>query len=248
VLFRSVEEKDIPDDYKDMAELWRHDLIERVAELDDTLAEKFLEDQEITPDEIRAALRKGTIALKIHPTFCGAALQNIGVQRLIDGVIDYLPNPTEVPDVQGTDIKDATKKISRPHSEDAPFSGLVFKIVNDAHGDLTYIRVYSGVLEKGTRVLNSNNGRREIVSRIFEMHAKDRQARDTAKAGEIAKIRETDGETALAIADATGSSQAAIDYLGLDITATGGPDGVDVEGGNVETPPGALVGAGAAAQ
>jgi len=183
-----VEEKDIPDDYKDMAELWRHDLIERAAELDDALTEKFLEDQDITPDEIRVALRKGTIALKIHPTFCGAALQNIGVQRLIDGVIDYLPNPTEVPEVQGTDVKDASKKITRPHSEDAPFSGLVFKIVNDAHGDLTYIRVYSGVLEKGTRVLNSNNGRREIVSRIFEMHAKDRQARDNAKAGEIVAI------------------------------------------------------------
>ncbi len=183
-----VEERDIPDKYKEMAELWHHDLVERVAEMDDALTEKFLEDQEITPDEIRAALRKGTIALKIHPTFCGAALQNIGVQRLIDGVIDYLPNPTEVPDVQGTDLKDADKKISRPHSEDAPFSGLVFKIVNDAHGDLTYIRIYSGILEKGTRVLNSNNGRREIVSRIFEMHAKDRLARDNAKAGEIVAI------------------------------------------------------------
>jgi elongation factor G len=183
-----VEEKDIPDDYKETAELWRHDLIERVAELDDTLTEKFLEDQEITPDEIRAALRKGTIALEIHPTYCGSALQNIGVQRLIDGVIDYLPNPTEVPEVQGTDVKDSEKKITRPHNEDAPFSGLVFKIVNDAHGDLTYIRIYSGVLEKGTRVLNSNNGRREIVSRIFEMHAKDRLARDNAKAGEIVAI------------------------------------------------------------
>jgi elongation factor G len=183
-----VEEKEIPDDYKDMAELWHHDLVERAAELDDELTDKFLNDDDLTADEIRSALRKGTIALKIHPTYCGAALQNIGVQRLIDGVIDYLPNPTEVPEVQGTDLKDPTKKLTRPHSEDAPFSGLVFKIVNDAHGDLTYIRIYSGVLEKGTRVLNSNNGRREIVSRIFEMHAKDRQARDNAKAGEIVAI------------------------------------------------------------
>ena len=110
------------------------------------------------------------------------------MQRLIDGVIDYLPNPTEVPEVQGTDVKDATKKIKRPHDEEAPFSGLVFKIVNDMHGDLTYVRIYSGVLEKGTRVLNSNNGRREIVSRIFEMHAKDRIARENAKAGEIVAI------------------------------------------------------------
>jgi elongation factor G len=183
-----VEEREIPEKYKEMAELWRHDLIERAAELDDHLTEKFLEDQEITPDEIRAALRKGTLARKAHPTFCGSALQNIGVQRVIDGVIDYLPNPTEVPEVQGTDVKDSTKKITRPHTEDAPFSGLVFKIVNDSHGDLTYVRIYSGVLEKGTRVLNSNNGKREIVSRIFEMHAKDRIARETAKAGEIVAI------------------------------------------------------------
>ncbi len=183
-----VEEKDIPDEYKEAAEMWRHELVERAAELDDDLTEKFLEDQEITSDEIRAALRKGTLARKAHPTFCGSALQNIGVQRVIDGVIDYLPNPTQVPEVQGTDLKDPDKKLTRPHSEDAPFSGLVFKIVNDAHGDLTYVRIYSGVLEKGTRVLNSNNGRREIVSRIFEMHAKDRQARDDAKAGEIVAV------------------------------------------------------------
>ncbi len=183
-----VEERDIPDDYKEMAELWHHELVERAAELDDDLTEKFLNDDDLSPDEIRAALRKGTIARLIHPTYCGSALQNIGVQRLIDGVIEYLPNPTEVPDVQGTDVKDSEKKISRPHNEEAPFSGLVFKIVNDAHGDLTYIRVYSGILEKGTRVLNSNNGRREIVSRIFEMHAKDRLARDNAKAGEIVAI------------------------------------------------------------
>lgn len=183
-----VEEREIPEEYKEKALKWHHDLVERAAELDDDLTEKFLNDDDLDPDEIRAALRKGTIAREIHPTYCGSALQNIGVQRLIDGVIEYLPNPTEVPDVQGTDVKDSTKKISRPHSESAPFSGLVFKIVNDAHGDLTYVRIYSGVLEKGTRVLNSNNGRREIVSRIFEMHAKDRQARDNAKAGEIVAI------------------------------------------------------------
>jgi len=183
-----VEEKDIPDEYKEAADMWRHELVERAAELDDDLTEKFLEDQEITSDEIRAALRKGTLARKAHPTFCGSALQNIGVQRVIDGVIDYLPNPTQVPEVQGTDLKDPDKKLTRPHSEDASFSGLVFKIVNDAHGDLTYVRIYSGVLQKGTRVLNSNNGRREIVSRIFEMHAKDRQARDDAKAGEIVAV------------------------------------------------------------
>jgi elongation factor G len=118
----------------------------------------------------------------------GSALKYIGVQRLLDGVIEYLPNPTEVPDVRGTDLKDKTKELTRPHSSEAPFSALVFKIVNDAHGDLTYARIYSGVLHKGTRVLNANNGRKEIISRIFEMHAKDRIARDQAESGEIVAL------------------------------------------------------------
>lgn len=184
-----VEEREIPDDLREEAEVWHHQLVEQAAELDDALTEKYLEDESsITADEIRAAMRKGTIARKVHPVFCGSALKYIGVQRLLDGVIDYLPNPTEVPDVEGTDVNDKTKKMTRPHSTDAPFSALVFKIVNDAHGDLTYVRVYSGVMEKGSRVLNANNGRKEIVSRIFEMHAKDRLARDDAKAGEIVAL------------------------------------------------------------
>ena len=184
-----VEQRDIPDDLMDEAQQWHHELVEGAAELDDALTEKYLEDESsITADEIRAALRKGTIERKIHPTFCGSALKYIGVQRLIDGVIDYLPMPTEVPDVQGMDIHDPEKKMSRPHDETAPFSALVFKIVNDAHGDLTYARVYSGTLKKGSRVLNPGNSKREIVSRIFEMHAKDRQARDDAKAGEIVAL------------------------------------------------------------
>ena len=184
-----VEERDIPDDLMDEAKDWHHKLVEQAAELDDDLTEKYLEDESsITAEEIRAAMRKGTIERRVHPVFCGSALKYIGVQRLLDGVIDYLPNPTEVPDVEGTDVRDKTKKLTRPHSTEAPFSALVFKIVNDAHGDLTYARVYSGVMEKGSRVLNSNNGKREIVSRIFEMHAKDRLARDDAKAGEIVAL------------------------------------------------------------
>ncbi|WP_428389871.1 elongation factor G [Mucisphaera sp.] len=184
----TVTEADIPDNLKDEADQRRHDLIEKVAELDDTLTEKFLMEEEITTEEIKKALRDATIALKAHPVFCGSALQNIGVQRLLDGIVDYLPNPTEVPEVQGTDPKDAEVKLSRPHDKDAPLSALVFKIVNDQHGDLTYVRIYSGTLEKGTRVLNSNNGKREIVSRIFEMHSKDRIARETAEAGEIVAV------------------------------------------------------------
>ena len=184
-----VEERDIPENLKEEVDVWRHELVEKAAELDDALLEQYLEDDSsITVDQIRAALRKGVIERTIHPVFCGSALKYIGVQRLIDGVIDYLPNPTEVPEVQGTDVKDADKKLTRPHDGQAPFSALVFKIVNDAHGDLTYARIYSGTLEKGSRVLNSNNGRREIVSRIFEMHAKDRIAKDSAAAGEIVAL------------------------------------------------------------
>ena len=184
----TITEKDIPEDYQAKAEELRETLIERAAECDDELTEKFLEEGTLTNDEVKRALRTGTLARTIHPTFCGSALQNIGVQKLLDGIVDYLPNPTEVPDTEGTDPDDADKRLTRPHSEDAPLSLLVFKVVNDAHGDLTYVRIYSGKLEKGTRVLNSNNGKREIVSRIFEMHANDRIARDEALAGEIVAV------------------------------------------------------------
>ncbi len=184
-----VEERDIPAELADEAAKWRHELVEKAAECDDTLLEKYLEDEtSITNEEIRAALRKGTLGHLICPVFTGSALKYIGVQRLIDGVVDYLPNPTEVPEVQGQDVNDAEKKITRPHDENAPLSALVFKIVSDQHGDLTYARIYSGKLEKGTRVLNSNNGKKEIVSRLFEMHAKDRISKDFAAAGSIVAV------------------------------------------------------------
>jgi elongation factor G len=183
-----VEERDIPAELVDEAKKWRHTLEERAAELDDHLTEKFVMEQPLTPEEIRAAIRKGTIAQTIFPTFCGSALKYIGVQRLLDGVIDYLPNPQEVPEVQGTDPRDKTKKLSRPHDPTAPFSALVFKVVSDTHGDLTYARIYSGTLEKGSRVLNPGNGKKEIVSRIFEMHAKERIAREKCDAGDIVAL------------------------------------------------------------
>ena len=184
-----VEERDIPADLVETAELWRHELVEKAAEHDDTLMEKYLDDETaVTQDEIRAALRKGTIALQCTPVFCGAALKNIGVQRLLNGVIEYLPNPTEVPNVEGTDPRDKQKKMTRPHSEDAPFSGLVFKVVSDSHGDLTYVRIYSGKLERGVRVLNPGNNKKENVSRIFEMNAKERVPLDAAGTGQIVAV------------------------------------------------------------
>ena len=184
-----VEQRDIPDDMVEMSELWRHDLVERAAELDDSLTEKYLEDEStITPEEIQSAIRIGTTGHACVPVLCGAALKNIGIQRLLNAAIDYLPNPTEVPDVAGVDPRDDSKALTRPSSDDASFSALVFKVVSDSHGDLTYARIYSGTLPKGTRVLNPGNGRKENISRIYEMHAKDRQAIDVAHAGHIVAL------------------------------------------------------------
>jgi len=185
----TVEERDIPEEMMDMAQLWRHELVEKAAELDDALAEKYITDEStITSEEIRAALRAGCISRRVYPVFCGSALKYIGVQRLLDGVVHYLPNPTECPRVEGVDPKDPEVTMTRPHSDDAPFSALVFKVVSDIHGDLTYIRVYSGRLSKGDRVLNPVNGKRENVSRIYEMHAKDRLSLDSVGSGQIVAV------------------------------------------------------------
>ena len=183
-----VEEREIPDNMREQVTIWRHKLVEKAAELDDDLTEKFIMEEEISEAEIREVLRKGTLTKQVHPTFCGAALKNIGVQRLLDGVIDYLPNPTQVPAIKGVNPHNHEETLTRPPSEDAPFSALVFKVVSDAHGDLTYARVYSGKLNRGSRVLNANNGKKESISRIFEMHAKERIAREDAKAGEIVAL------------------------------------------------------------
>ncbi len=184
-----IEQRPIPDDMTETAQRWHHTLVEKAAELDDNLTEQYVEDESsITPDQIRAALRRGTIELRCVPVFCGAALRNIGIQRLLNGVIDYLPNPTEVPEVEGTDPADPLKKISRARTTDAPFSALVFKVVSDIHGDLTYVRVYSGRITKGSRLLNPINRKKEIISRIFEMHAKDRVPLEAIEAGQIAAV------------------------------------------------------------
>ncbi|WP_428939994.1 elongation factor G [Fontivita pretiosa] len=183
---RTQIEKPIPEEERERYEHWRHLLLEKVAELDDHLTDKYLTDPNtITEQEIRAALRKGTIAFKVHPVFCGSALRYVGIQRLLDGVIDYLPSPLDLPPVKGHDVKDPDKIIERKPSPDEPFCGLVFKIVSDQHGDLTYVRVYSGRLEKGSRVLNANRGKKENISRMFQMHAADRIPIDVAEAGDI---------------------------------------------------------------
>ena len=181
--------KDIPADLQDAAELWRGEMVEKIAEIDDSLTEKFLTDPStITVEELKASLRRSVIGLKCFPVLCGSALKYVGIQSVLDAVVEYLPNPTERPDVSGVDPNDPSIQMSRPHSEDAPFSALVFKVVADVAGTLTYIRVYSGKLEKGMRVLNPVNGRKENVSRLYEMHAQNRTALDATGPGQIVAV------------------------------------------------------------
>ena len=184
----NVTEKDVPADMLESMTKWRHDMVEKIAELDDSLTELFLEGKEIPVDQLKAALRRGTIERRCYPVLCGAALRNIGVQMLLDAVIDYLPSPNEVPDVEGTDPQDKDVPLTRPHDKDAPFSALVFKVVSDTHGDLTYMRVYSGTLKKGTRLLNPVNNKKENASRIFEMHAQNRIPLEEVSAGNIVAV------------------------------------------------------------
>jgi len=179
------EERPIPEEEKERFNKWKHDLIEKVAETDDALMEKYIHEQEPTEEELRKAIRAATISFKMNPVFVGSALKYIGVQRLLDGVIDYLPSPLDLPPITGHDVKHPEKTIERKLSPDEPFCGLAFKIVNDQHGDLTYVRVYSGRVEKGSRVLNANRNKRENISRMFQMHAADRNPIDVAEAGDI---------------------------------------------------------------
>ncbi len=178
-------EKPISEENRERYEKWRREMIEKVAELDDHLTEKYLTGEEITEQEIRAALRKGTISFACHPVFCGSALKYVGVQRLLDGVIDFLPCPLEMPPIKGHDVRDEKVLIERHPTISDPFCALAFKIVSDQHGDLTYVRVYSGQLPKGSRVLNANRDKRENISRMFQMHAQDRIPLEVAQVGDI---------------------------------------------------------------
>ncbi len=184
----TVREADVPADMAETIAQWRHDMIEKIAELDDELMSMYLEGKEPSVPQMRAALRKGVIDRRCYPVLCGAALRNIGVQMLLDSVCMYLPAPTEKPEVEGTDPRDKDVRMTRPHDPDAPFSALVFKVVADSHGDLTYMRVYSGKLAKGQRLINPGNGERELASRIFEMHAKDRIPMEETSAGNIVAV------------------------------------------------------------
>jgi len=177
----------IPADLQEEAESLRANLLEKAAELDDAVMEKYIDGKEVSEAEIKRALRKGTVALKCVPVVCGAAFKNKGVQPLLDAVIDYLPSPLDIPPVTGTDPDDPEKELTRETSFEAPFAALAFKIMTDPFvGTLTFFRVYSGQLKAGTGVMNTIRGRHERVGRLLRMHANQREEIKEVKAGDIA--------------------------------------------------------------
>jgi elongation factor G len=179
-------ETDIPHDLEDLANTYREQLLEAVSDFDDSLMEKFLEGAEIAEEEIRAALRKATVAVKAVPVLVGSAYKNKGVQRLLDAVIDYLPSPMDVSEISGIDPKTDCPSV-RPPDDNAPFSALAFKVMTDPYvGRLTYFRVYSGTLSTGSYILNATKDKRERIGRVLEMHANKREELEEIYAGDIA--------------------------------------------------------------
>ncbi|MEB3103443.1 elongation factor G [Ferviditalea candida] len=184
-LGKEIEVTEIPADYKEKAETFRQEMIEKIVELDEELMMKYLEGEEISIEELKRALRKGTVEVKITPVLCGSSYKNKGVQKMLDAVIDYLPAPTDVPDIKGV-LEDGTE-VSRKSSDSEPFSALAFKIMSDPYvGKLTFFRVYSGTLSSGSYVLNSTKGKRERIGRILMMHANHREEIEMVYAGDIA--------------------------------------------------------------
>jgi elongation factor G len=174
---------DIPAELADEAARWRGELLEIVAGVDDALMEKYLADDEISVDELKAAVRKGTIAFEFVPVLCGSAFKNKGVQPMLDSVVEFLPSPLDLPPTAGTDLKDGA--IERKADDAEPFSALAFKIVADPYGKLTYFRIYSGSLAKGAEIYNSTKDKKERIGRLLRMHANNREDIEVAYAGDI---------------------------------------------------------------
>jgi len=185
-LGKTSDSVEIPADLKDKCEELRLALVEAAAEQDEELMMKYLEGEELTNDEIRTALRKGTIDVKLVPVMCGSSYRNKGVQPMLDNVVTFLPSPVDIPAIKGT-LPDTEDEVSRPADDNGPFSALAFKIMTDPYvGRLTFFRVYSGVLNAGSYVLNSTKGKRERVGRILQMHANHREEIQTVYSGDIA--------------------------------------------------------------
>ncbi len=185
-LGKDVREEEIPEEMKEQAQEYHDALVEAVAELDEDLTMKYLEGEEITIDELKAALRKGTVNVKIIPVLCGTAYRNKGVQMLLDAVVDYMPAPVDIPAIKGVN-PDTDEEDERPSDDNAPFSALAFKIATDPYvGRLSFFRVYSGTIDAGSAVYNSTKGHRERMGRILQMHANSRKDIEKVYSGDIA--------------------------------------------------------------
>ncbi len=185
-LGKVIEEREIPDDMKELAGEYRNKLVEAVAEQDEELMMKYLEGEELTLEEIKAGIRKATVNVSMTPVLCGSSYKNKGVQNLLDAVVDYLPSPLDIPPIKGM-TQDGEQEIERPADDDAPFAALAFKIMADPFvGKLCFFRVYSGKLSSGSYVLNATKGKRERIGRILQMHANHREEIDMVYSGDIA--------------------------------------------------------------
>ena len=187
-LGQSFETVDIPAEFKAQADEYREKMIEGLAEVDDHLMEKYLGGEKVTPEEIKAAVRAGTISMKLFPIICGASFKNKGVQPMLDAVVDYLPSPLDIPAVSGMNPETQEREAREPEAK-APFSALAFKIMNDPFvGQLTFVRVYSGTLNSGSGVYNSTRDKKERIGRLVRMHANKREEIESISAGDIAAV------------------------------------------------------------
>lgn len=182
-LGRTYDVTEIPAEYKEAADAAREKLIESCADFDDAIMEKFFEGEEITKEEIIAALRKAVIEMKVTPVLCGSSYKNKGVQKLMDAIVDFLPSPLDVEDVKGTDPDG--NEVTRPSDDKAPFAGLAFKVATDQYGDLTFFRIYSGSVKTGATVMNATKNKKERIARIYRMHSNTRIELEEAFAGDI---------------------------------------------------------------
>ena len=180
---------EIPENLKEKAEEFRANLLEELSEIDDTIMMKYLEGEDVSVDEIKAAIRKGTIEKKIFPCLCGSAYKNKGVQALLDAIVEYMPSPLDIPAVQGTDPKDEEKVLERKAGDKEPLSALAFKVVTDPYvGKLIYARIYSGTIESGSYIYNATKGKRERVGRILQMHSNKQEEIETGYCGDIVAL------------------------------------------------------------
>lgn len=180
---------EIPQNLKEKAEEYRANLLEELSEIDDTIMMKYLEGEEVSEEEIKAAIRKGTIEKKIFPCLCGSAYKNKGVQALLDAIVDYMPSPLDIPAVQGTDPKDEEKVLERKAGDKEPLAALAFKVVTDPYvGKLIYARIYSGTIESGSYIYNATKGKKERVGRILQMHSNKQEEIETGYCGDIVAL------------------------------------------------------------